>query len=61
MTADPSPFLTVQEVASFLRISTLTVRRWIETGDLPAIKAGRQYRIRRDDVDAFVLIARQPT
>lgn len=52
--------MTVHEVARYLRINPATIRRWIELGDMPAIKAGRQYRVRRDDVDKFVLIARQP-
>jgi len=57
---ESSPFLTITEVAAFLRVSTRSVRRWVETGDLPAVRIGRQYRVRRDDVDRLVLVARQP-
>lgn len=50
-----SPFLTVQEVAAFLRVDPQTVRRWCIAGDLRAVRAGgKVYRVRRDDLDAFV-------
>jgi excisionase family DNA binding protein len=46
--------LTVREVAEFLRVSPDTVRRFLRQGALPGRKIGpRQWRIRRDDVDAF--------
>ena len=37
--------LTVKEVAAFLKVSRTQVRRMIESGDLKAIKVGREYRI----------------
>ncbi len=37
--------LTVKEVAEFLKVSRTQVRRMIESGDLKAIKVGREYRI----------------
>ena len=39
-------YLTVNEVAARLRVSDLTVRRWIWAGKLPAIRVGRILRIR---------------
>ena len=46
--------LTVREVADYLRVSPDTVRRFLRQGMLPGQKIGpRQWRIRRDDVDAF--------
>lgn len=46
--------LTVTEVAAELRVSTMTVYRLIAAGDLPALRVGRSYRIRHDDLDAFL-------
>ena len=47
-------FLTVNEVADQLRISTMTVYRLIKNGDLPAVRIGKSYRLREDDVDAYL-------
>jgi excisionase family DNA binding protein len=35
-------------VAAEINVSTRTVRRMCERGELPAFKAGRQWRIRTD-------------
>ena len=47
-------FLTVQEVAKLLRVSTMTVYRLIKAGDLAAVRVGKSFRIREDDVDRFL-------
>lgn len=49
--------LTVAEVATHLRVSTMTVRRWIDAGDLPAVKVGRQRRVAVDDLNAYLQAA----
>jgi excisionase family DNA binding protein len=38
--------LTVAEVAAIMRVSNMTVYRLIRSGDLPAIRVGKNYRIR---------------
>ena len=38
-----SRFLTVQEVADLMRVSTMTVYRLIKAGDLPAVRVGRSF------------------
>ncbi len=50
-----SDMLTVEEVAKELRVDAKTVRRWIQRGELIAIDVGREYRIRRSDLDDFIL------
>jgi excisionase family DNA binding protein len=45
--------LTVHEVARYLRVHPMTVQRWCRTGDLPAAKIGRAYRIKKDDLDEW--------
>ena len=48
-------YLTTDEVAAELRIDPETVRRWIRReGGLPAIPAGRGYRIARTDLSAYL-------
>ncbi len=46
--------LTVAEVAELLRVSTMTVYRLIRTGELPAVRVGRNYRVRRADLDMYL-------
>lgn len=52
--------LTVAEVADELRISTNSAYKWIREGRLPAILLGKEWRIRRRDLDAW-LSAREST
>jgi excisionase family DNA binding protein len=49
-------FLTIKEVCEILKVSRLTVIRWVRAGKLPAFKPGkgRGWRIRRADFDEFV-------
>jgi excisionase family DNA binding protein len=48
-------FLTVAEVASILKLNQQTVRNWIDTGKLPAVRIGpRRVRIRRSDFDRLI-------
>lgn len=48
------PLLTVAEVAETLRVSNMTVYRLIKSGDLTAIRVGKNYRIRAADLDAYL-------
>ena len=47
-------FLTVQEVADLMRVSSMTVYRLIKAGDLPAVRVGRSFRVRDVDVDTYL-------
>ena len=47
-------FLTPAEVADLLRVSSMTVYRLIKAGDLPAVRVGKAYRIREDDIDRYL-------
>ena len=46
-----SRFLTVQEVADLMRVSSMTVYRLIKAGELPAVRVGRSFRVSEPDVD----------
>jgi excisionase family DNA binding protein len=47
-------FLTPAEVAEELRVSSMTVYRLIRAGELRAVRIGKSFRIRPDDVDAYL-------
>lgn len=48
-------FQTVkEEVAGFIRVGEVTVRRWIKGGQLRAIGVGRGWRIAVIDLDRFL-------
>ncbi len=46
--------LTVAEVARLMRISNMTVYRLIKSAQLPAIRVGKNYRVRRADLDRYL-------
>ena len=46
--------LTPAEVAELLRVSSMTVYRLIKSGELRAARIGKSFRIREDDVDAYL-------
>jgi excisionase family DNA binding protein len=45
--------LTVSEVADILRVTPITVRRFVAVGKLKAVRVGRGVRIDRQAVDAL--------
>ena len=51
---DGTSLLTVAEVASAMRVSTMTVYRLIKSGELPAVRVGQNYRVRGTDVERYL-------
>jgi len=47
--------LSTEQVADTLAVRPKTVRRWIHTGELPAVKLHRQWRIRADELERLLL------
>jgi excisionase family DNA binding protein len=47
-------FLTVAEVASVMRVSTMTVYRLVHSGELPAIRVGRSFRVPEQAVHDYL-------
>lgn len=54
------PWLTVPQVAADLNIHPATVRVWIKSGRLAAVRAGRTWRVRRSDLDRALLADASP-
>jgi excisionase family DNA binding protein len=50
----PGGLLTVSEVASAMRVSNMTVYRLIKSGELPAVRVGKNYRLRETDLERFL-------
>lgn len=48
------PFLTTEEVLDYLQINLRTIYRLIRLGKLPAVRVGRQWRFRRQDLDVWL-------
>ena len=49
-------FLTVAEVADMMRVSQMTVDRMVHSGELPAIRFGRSFRVPESAVAAVLRI-----
>jgi len=48
-------YYTIEEVASLLKVNPESVRRWVRSKKLPAIKLGGKYiRIEASDLDGFI-------
>lgn len=47
-------FYTLEEIAQKLRVSYMTMYRWVKDGKLKAVKAGKQYRVKQSELDKFL-------
>jgi excisionase family DNA binding protein len=54
------PWLTVQQVSEELKIHPATVRAWVKSGRLAAVRAGRTWRVRRSEVDRALMTDASP-
>jgi excisionase family DNA binding protein len=47
-------FLTVAEVATVMRVSKMTVYRLVHSGELPAVRVGRSFRVPEEAVNEYL-------
>ena len=47
-------FLTVAEVAEVMRVSKMTVYRMVHSGELPAVRVGRSFRVPEQAVQDYL-------
>lgn len=47
-------FMTVAEVAAVMRVSKMTVYRLVHSGELPAVRVGRSFRVPEKAVHAYL-------
>lgn len=56
-----SEFLTVKEVAVLLKVNPITVLRWIKRKTLPALRFGREFRIKKEDIEKYGRVDKNKT
>jgi excisionase family DNA binding protein len=54
MGEDGDHIMTIEEVARYLSLHELTVRRLAREGEIPAFKIGRQWRVKKDLLDRWI-------
>src|SRR5437588_3824489 len=59
-TPEQDPWLTVPQVSEELKLHPATVRSWVKTGRLAAVRAGRTWRVRRSEVDRALMVDASP-
>ena len=47
-------YLTTQEIARLLKVHIITIRRYIHSGKLPALFFGKEFRVRKSDLEKFL-------
>ncbi len=52
-------FLTVEETAKILKVTKMTIYRYIKAGKLTAYKVGKDFRINKSEFDKFILAIKQ--
>jgi excisionase family DNA binding protein len=48
---DNGKIMTINEVASFLKLSKITIYKLIKNGELPAFRVGNSWRFHRDKIE----------
>ena len=54
VTNETDSFLTPSEAADRLRVSKMTVYRIVHSGELPAVRVGRSFRVTEQDVNEYI-------
>ena len=54
MNEEKGKFLTVAEVAEIMRVSKMTVYRLVHSGELPAVRVGRSFRVNENAVNEYL-------
>ena len=50
----PGEMMDIEQVAAYLGLHPLTVRRLARDGEIPAFKVGRQWRVKRGLLDQWI-------
>jgi excisionase family DNA binding protein len=48
------PMMTVEEVASYLKMKTVTIYKHAQQGKLPCFKVGASWRFKRSTIDKWI-------
>lgn len=52
--AEEKEIMTIRQVAEYLRISEVTTYRLVQNDKIPAFKVGRNWRVRKEDLNDFI-------
>lgn len=47
-------FYSTKQIAKIVGLKTITIRRWIDKGQLPAYKLGKELRVSKEDFEKFL-------
>lgn len=47
-------WLTLEQIAEYLQISTSSIYKMAQKGKIPAYKVGRQWRFRKEEIDKWI-------
>ena len=47
-------YISIDEAAQYLGIKPVTLRNWIKKTDIPTRKIGKQWKIKRSELDEWV-------
>lgn len=48
------PWLSVADICEYMDVSTFVVTSVLRSGELPAVKFGREWRVSRDDFERWI-------
>jgi excisionase family DNA binding protein len=54
MVAQDEAYLTIEEAAALIKIKPATLRLWLREGRMKGYRAGARWRIRREDLEAYL-------
>lgn len=47
-------WLTVEQIAEYLQMSTSSIYKMAQRGKIPAYKVGKQWRFRKEEIDRWI-------
>ncbi|RKY95828.1 MAG: hypothetical protein DRQ06_02845 [Candidatus Hydrothermota bacterium] len=53
-------WLTLDQIAEYLQMSTSSIYKMAQKGKIPAYKVGRQWRFRKEEIDAWIKKQKSP-
>ena len=49
-----SGLMTIEDLASYLKVTRRTIYEWLKNNKIPAVKLVGQWRFRKDRIDAWI-------
>lgn len=54
MSAKREPVMTIEELATYLKVAKSTLYKLAQTGRVPGQKVGKHWRFRKESIDAWL-------